>query len=88
MKRRTEFIDVEHRGFELSDVGHTNDSLLAAMVADETIAEAWEENRFEGMYFAEAQDAMAAMWTEAKRVSLAHLNRALWLLNIPKGLPS
>jgi hypothetical protein len=88
MKRRTEFIDVEHRGFELDDMGHTNDSLLAAMVADETIAEAWDENQFQGMYFEEAQSAMATMWVEAKRVSLAHLNRALWLLNIPKGRPS
>jgi hypothetical protein len=86
--RRTEFIDVEHRGFDLDDMGHTNDSLLASMVADETVAAAWEENHFDGMYFAEAQDAMACMWVEAKRASLAHLNRALWLLNIPQSISS
>lgn len=84
--RRTEFIDVEHRGFELSDIALTNDSLVAAMVADETVADAWDENRFEGMLTDEAQDVMARMWTESKRVSLAHLNRQLWLLNTERTL--
>lgn len=84
--RRTEWIDVEHRGFNLDDMGMVNDSLLASMVADECIADAWDDNHFDGMLFEEAQSTMATMWTEAKRLSLAHLNRKMWLLNTERTL--
>ena len=83
MKRRTEFIDIENRGFELSDM-MLQGSLLAAMVADETVADAWDDNAFEGLFFDDAQERMTSMWLEAQRVSLAHLNRQMWLYNIPE----
>lgn len=79
--RRTEFIDIERRGFELNDMGLTNDSLLASMVADETIADAWDDNVFDDLNFEQANSRMAHLWHEAQRASLAHLNRRLWLLN-------
>jgi len=84
--RRTEFIDVEHRGFNLDDMAHVNDSLLAACVADDAVADAWERDAFEGMFVDEAQDAMASMWHDAQRSSLASLNRRLWALNIERTL--
>jgi hypothetical protein len=82
--RRTEFIDVEHRGFELTDLAHVNDSLLAACVADDAIADAWEHDAFDGLNFEQANSAMARAWHQARRASLAHLNRKLWLLNIER----
>lgn len=86
MKRRTEFIDIEHRGFALTDIAHMPDSLLAAMVADDRVSEMWEDDCFVGMFFAEVQDAMANAWSRAKRESLAHLNRQMWNLNIERML--
>ncbi len=84
--RRTEFIDVEHRGFELTDMGLVNDSLLAAMVADETVADAWDEDVFDGLNFEQANSRMSYLWSEAKTTSLAHLNRRMWILNIERTL--
>lgn len=84
--RRTEFIDVEHRGFELNDMGLTNDSLLASMVADEAIVDAWDDDVFVGLNFEQANSRMAYLWGEAKTASLAHLNRRLWLLNTERTL--
>jgi hypothetical protein len=83
--RRTEFIDIEHRGFDNTDMMLVGDGLLAAMVADDTVADAWEDDIFVGLGFEATQDAMARIWRQAKRVSLCHLNRQFWLLNIERN---
>ncbi len=84
--RRTEFIDIEHRGFELSDMALVNDSLLAACVADECVADAWDDEAFDGMGFEEAQNSMSCLWERERHASLAHLNRRLWALNTERTL--
>lgn len=81
-----DFKDIETRGFDLNDMMQVGEGLLSAMVADEHVAAAWEENLFVDMLFEECQDAMQRMWDDAKAQSLAYLNRRFYQLNIERTL--
>ena len=82
----THFDGIEHRGFPISDMWLGPCPLLAAMIADESVADMWERNAFDALHPDEVEDAMQRSFNNMHRKAMAHGHNHVWVLNITHHL--
>ncbi len=78
----TSYDGIEHRGFAISDMWLGPCPLLAAMIADEGIAQMWDGNAFDALHEDEVEDAMRRSFRNMHAKAISHGHRSLWALNL------